>query len=180
MNDIVGEKIEMYINTIKKSLKNENWTSALAVSLMIPDVCSQLEYHDIKGVGNKYRQWFDDYLNEIINSWHPMMSSYDFYALRCSYLHAGESDISKNSQRKIVDEFKFMAPKVVGGEFQGSHNIKINTFLILRIDLFCLDICEAVDKWVVKNRRDERIIKESFKIININDDPISHKGIYVE
>ena len=47
MNDIVGEKIEMYINTIKKSLKNENCTSALAVSLMIPDVCSQLEYHDI-------------------------------------------------------------------------------------------------------------------------------------
>lgn len=180
MKNIVEQKITVYINAIEKSLKDANWASALAISLMIPDICSKLEYFDIEGVGNRYRKWFDEYLYEEYNNWQPMMSAHDFYALRCSYLHAGETDISENKQRKIVDEFKFMAPKVSNGEFSGSHLIKINNYLILRIDSFCLEISVAVNKWIEKNRDDKRIQKEVKKIIEVNDDPINYGGIYIE
>lgn len=176
----VESKVSVYTNAIKNSLNEKNWSAALALSLMVPDICSKLEYIDIEGVGDRYRKWFNEYLYDEYNSWQPMMSAHDFYALRCSYLHAGEADISENKQRKIVDEFKFMAPKFVNGRLTGSHLIKINNYLILRIDSFCLEICEAVKKWVERNRENKRIKKEVEKIIEINDEPISFGGVYIE
>lgn len=180
MNNIVEQKLFIYTDSIKKSLKEENWTAALSLSLMIPDMCSNLEYIDLNGVGNRYRKWFDEYLRDIYNDWQPMMTAYDFYALRCAYLHAGESDISENKQRKIVDEFKFMAPKVTDGQFSGSHRIKIGKYLILRLDRFCLEICDAVTKWILKNKDNEKIQTGVSKIIEIKDASINYNGVHVQ
>ncbi|MGB3161537.1 MAG: hypothetical protein WBA84_09855 [Carnobacterium sp.] len=180
MNNIVEQKFFIYTDSVKKSLKEENWTAALSLSLIIPDMCSNLEYFDLKEVGIRYRKWFDNYLHGEYNDWHPMMSAYDFYALRCAYLHAGESDISGNKQRKIVDEFKFMAPKVNDGIFSGSHKIKIDNYLILRVDLFCLEICEAVKKWISKNKDNKKVQIGVSKIIEIKDASINYSGVFVE
>lgn len=180
MGSIVEKKFNNYIESINKSIADENWTSALAIAFMLPDMCSQLEYTDLNYVGDKYRKWFNNYLHDKYNDWQPMLSAHDFYALRCSYLHSGESDISENKQRKLVDEFKFRAPKISKGKRTGSHLIKIDKYLILRVDLFCLEICEAVGKWIEHNKDDIKIQNKVAKIIEIDDESILLNGIYIE
>lgn len=42
------------------------------------------------------------------------------------------------------------------------------------------EICGAVTEWISKNKYNEEIQKSVIKIIEINDNPINHNGIYIE
>lgn len=179
MSNVLEQKLSNFTSAIKKAIKEENWYSALSVSLMLPDICGKLEFPQL-GVGDRYRKWFDKYLYDTYNSFSNFLTAEDFYLLRCAYLHGGEADISEKKRRQLVDEYKFRAPKVVEGEFEGPHRIKMNQYLILRIDLFCLEICNAVDQWVDSNKVDERIQNSARKMLVINSDPVNYNGAYVE
>lgn len=58
--------MERLLQSIEKSLKNENWYSALILSLIIPDICGKLE--DIsKSSSKRYPEWFEKYLGKKYN-----------------------------------------------------------------------------------------------------------------
>ena len=53
--------INVYVDDIKKSLKNKCYFSALALSLALPDICGMVEFPK-EQVSDRYIHWFDKYL----------------------------------------------------------------------------------------------------------------------
>lgn len=52
------------LDEINKCINNKTYYAALTLSLIIPDVCSQVLYELDKGNGKCYRQWFDEYVGK--------------------------------------------------------------------------------------------------------------------
>lgn len=72
-----------------------------------------------------------------------MLSGGDAYALRCAYLHEGNEDIVSQRARRAISSFVFVA--VPDGRMV--HCNQSNDVLQLQIDVFCRDICQAVEFW---------------------------------
>ena len=53
--------MERFTNSVKHSLETKNWLSALFLSVALPDICGALENPEM-GVGERYRNWFNQYL----------------------------------------------------------------------------------------------------------------------
>ena len=68
-----------FITSGEKSLKDENYWSALSVALMLPSMCSRLEYANKECLGTE----FADVL----------------YNLRCDIVHAGCANIADGKKR---------------------------------------------------------------------------------
>ena len=146
------------INEIKESLKNDNFIVALNTALIIPDICSEIEFPRYlkkrNGKAIMYSKW--------INEWVPLNapSNYDLkeneswgailYTMRNSLLH----DLSTMKNHR-VNKINFRNLKFVcgTGEFatevlglfdyeRGKGGI-INVDLEVNIECLCLKICEA-------------------------------------
>ena len=100
--------IDELINSLKNSLDNHNRAAILALCFIIPDLLS-------KNMGNNkkenYIKWFDDNIkvnyycvdeinNDIIST---CLNGKLFYALRCSFLHAGNTEITKRHAKDAVE-----------------------------------------------------------------------------
>lgn len=138
------------IEAIKKSLSNENYISALYLSLTLPDICARIDSIDNKTSKNKYINWFNTYLAETYKhnigsekTEHVFLTGDDLYALRCAVLHEGSLNISTQNARKVHEKFFF----TVGHP----HLRQINSVLQLDLPTFCLEICDAVSKWLEIN-----------------------------
>ena len=88
--------MEKILQSIENSLKNQNWYSALVLSLIIPDICGKFEDND-KSSSQRYPEWFEKYLGKKYDGY---LSGSDCYALRCSFLHEGLNKITQ--QRAFV------------------------------------------------------------------------------
>lgn len=152
-------------DSVKLSLENRNWYSAIAVSLMLPDICSKITDGQ-KGSGRKYAEWFDNYVGYLYKSNYSenqiemarihnspnlegmirgtKLSGNDCYALRCAYLHEGLGEITEQRAREILDEIKFLEPNY---QFN-MHGSIVNNKLVLHIDEFCQHILDGIDTWV--------------------------------
>jgi hypothetical protein len=146
------------ISSVNKSLKDENYISALYLSLTLPDICARIESSDNKTSKNKYIKWFNSYLSQQYkrrigseNKEHVFLTGDDLYALRCAVLHEGRLDISKQSAKKIHDKFFF----TIGHP----HLSQINSVLQLDLPTFCKEICSGVSKWIETNK-DKKIITD--------------------
>lgn len=176
-NQILSKKMSNFTNAVKDSLKQENWYSALTLALTLPDICGKLENPN-QSSSKRYVNWFDTYLKKkySIDAWgeeHIFISGKDAYALRCSYLHGGEGEISSQRIKTLLEEFVFLAPKFVNGEYTGSHCNQFNNILQLRVDLFCLDICNAVEEWVSNNCEKQRIQKIAHNMLEIHENGLT-------
>lgn len=97
------------IISIKQALESECYLPALALALTLPDICGQIEYPDYlndKGkrlVGKQYVAWFDNWVDHRYadpSGWmkdrnrakNPYFTGKMCYALRCSFLHSGNTD----------------------------------------------------------------------------------------
>jgi len=183
---ILQHKMYRFTNAVKDSLKQENWYSGLTLALTLPDICGKLESPNSSS-SKRYIKWFDQYLGEkysaeIQGKKTVFITGRDAYALRCSYLHGGEGDISAQKVQELLEEFLFMAPIFRNGEFTGSNCIKINNKLQLRVDLFCLDICNATDRWTENHKGNKRLLKAASKMLEVHDDGITlyNGGIIIE
>lgn len=153
------------INSIKNSLQNKNWYSALILSLIIPDICGKLEGQLISS--ERYSTWFDRYLKEYKN----FLSGNDCYALRCSYLHEGSDNIENQRAKDVLDYFVFIP--------NGSHRTKISNcyfgnskydgkeILQLSVNNFCQDMIEAVEKWLTEVASNQNIQKNITEMLEI-------------
>lgn len=138
-----------FTDSIRKAIAAQDWYGALSTALTLPDVCGRLE-NPTMGSKARYVAWFQqwmqpEYTHEIESNRerHVFLHGEDCYALRCSYLHEGGSNIEEQRAQKALDDFHFITPR------QGMHvhcNQSNNT-LQLQVDVFCSQMADAVDKW---------------------------------
>lgn len=156
--------MERFTKSLRSSVAHQDWYVALATALTLPDVCGRLINPKL-GSGARYAAWFDGwiapgYVHQLPKiGFHCFLTGDDCYALRCSYLHEGGSDISQQKARKALDDFHFIVPP---GNGNTVHRNRINNTLQLQVDKFCIEIADAVDKWAA-SVADKKDIQERMK-----------------
>lgn len=170
---ILKEKLLPFTDSVKISIDSRNYYAALTVCMTLPDICSKLEYPEEKNTGKRYSGWFEEYVSHKYKSSvglekdeYVFLSGSDFYALRCSFLHQGETEIIKQRAREVLENFVFLEPI----KEWHIHNNKINNKLQLQIDVFCEEIMEGVNHWILDNEKDVAVNDRSRNLISIQTD----------
>lgn len=107
---------------MNKALGAEAYMAALAVALILPDMCGKAEYPNIENSKERYVKWYDEYLgqyNKDINKNEnyekvPYLSGEVVYQLRCMFLHSGTPSIDKEKiteKTNKIDIFKIIIEK---------------------------------------------------------------------
>lgn len=166
--------MENLLKSIENSLENKNWYSALVLSLILPDICGKIEDKNQSST-ERYPVWFDKYLGEKYNGF---LSGHDCYALRCSFLHEGHSNIDergaseKQKEQDILNRFMFLS--------RGAHCNRLNNchfgdsrydgkqVLQLSVYDFCQDFIEATRKWL----NDDTVLKNMPEMLEIHENEI--------
>jgi len=160
------------INSTRQAVSQENWYSALALALTMPDICGRISYPALaKQSEKRYVAWFDAYLAETYRGgWNRMqlMKGEDLYALRCAYLHQGEFDLTGQNVRKVLERFHIEVPgtamhRNLLGQINAAGELT-DAVLQLRVDMFCEDVCVGVEKWLLNEGGDPRISAEIAKL----------------
>lgn len=136
----------------ENSLDSQNYWSALALALMLPSVCSRLEFEDngeYFSVSRKdgCRKWYDkkayvDWCSKYL--FKPGYLSYVFgkegseilYILRCDMVHAGHADVYYKGRRVYLS---------VGSKGTGS--TMFNDRVIIGVATLCRHIFDEVNVW---------------------------------
>jgi hypothetical protein len=161
------------IEDVQKALDAQAYMAALALALVIPDVCGKAEYPNEKSSKARYTKWFDQ---EISYSEHPDYSNMDplkekeakklphlngeaIYQLRCAILHQGNPNIDndkiQNDENKIGHFIiEYEKPKVLSiyvdspqyNNFTGKKSYRVN------LNLLCLIICAVAKGYYDGNK----------------------------
>lgn len=93
------------IEDVEKSVETKSYLSALALALILPDICGTVAYPELKGNGERYAKWFDEHITKYEYSddfeKHLKFDGKKCWKLRCAFLHAGNTDRIPD-----VDEFE--------------------------------------------------------------------------
>ena len=163
VNYIERDSIDTFIEEIKKCLDANLYMSAFHMALSLPDICSQLEYPNIKKTETRYIKWFDENVKDVFGLTVKMhkekFENNDFvhlngktcYAIRNKLFHTTGNDIRQSTN---IDEFvlSFDSRQFLTGNTSGSiseydeNNQIINTkkYLYIGIKEWCLNIINSV------------------------------------
>ena len=128
------------------------------MALTLPDICGRIAHPGLPS-GQRYVRWFDSYLLANYqmaagpNRTHTFLCGSDCYALRCAYLHQGEFDLTDQRAAVALEYFVFIEPPASGL----AHLCQGNKVLMLQIDCFCEEVCQAVDRWLSDVQSDPAI-----------------------
>jgi hypothetical protein len=165
--------MESLLNSIRKSLQEENWYGALVLALIIPDICGKLEEPSL-GSQARYAAWFETYLGQ---KYRGFLSGNDCYALRCSYLHEGSDNVEGQRASEAVDHFFFKT--------NGSHRVKISNstvgdtrydnkdLLQLSAFKFCNDIVDGAEAWLLALAVNQDVQDRLSKLLVIHEQPVN-------
>lgn len=139
--------MQAFIDAVRQAVAEKNWYAALAVGLTLPDIASNLEKP--KSGGKGYKSWAKRYIEPkytsvIAGEKLIFLSAADTYALRCAILHEGGDDITTQIARESLERFRFSPPV----PHTTIHNNRFNDKLQLQVDIFCMDLAEAADRWM--------------------------------
>ena len=150
--------MRQFIQAIEISLNTQNWYSALALALTLPDICGKIDSPDLK-TRLRYPKWFNEYVGEKYKvvkpdgETHIFMTGNDCYALRCAFLHEGSNNVSEHGAReKITEKFVLMYSQGIS-----IHCCTYQGKIALMLPNFCNDIIDGVEKWmgIIENDKDE-------------------------
>jgi hypothetical protein len=160
------------INSVKNSIEQQNWYSALFVALTLPDICTALEHG--KTTGARYSQWFESNLSQ----YNGFLSGNDCYALRCSLLHQGKDDISSQRMQDVLEQYVFLTSGSHCNLFKDCefNGIK-KSFLQLNVATFCNDICIAVETWLQANSDNQSIRERIHNTLEIHEPGYTYLGL---
>ena len=107
------------IEDMDKALDNNCFFSALAVALMLPDICGKAEYPNEKSSKKRYIGWYDKNIGQYEkcpddDGKMPYLSGEVVYSLRCCFLHQGTPNIEAtgiNEERCKIDNFALAVEK---------------------------------------------------------------------
>lgn len=91
--------IDQYVDNIIRSLENECYYAALALTLTLPDICGMTEYPN-KDVSERYIKWCNNYIFPDTEERQCDLSGEAIYNLRNTFLHQGNLNILSE---KITD-----------------------------------------------------------------------------
>lgn len=102
--------IDVLVEQINISLKNNCYMTALTTALILPDICGKAKYPDLKNRG-RYVKWYDEYIgqyerNPSQSDDMPYLSGDIVWKLRCSLLHEGNPTINKSDAG--IDYFELL------------------------------------------------------------------------
>lgn len=100
------------IEDMNHALDNDCYFAALAIALMLPDICGKAKYH--KEGRDRYIDWYDEYVGQYEKcpkseaypdeSELPYLSGEVVFKLRCAFLHQGNPGIEEKEIKKIKEE----------------------------------------------------------------------------
>lgn len=142
--------MRQFLTSIQSSLDTQNWLAALSTTLTLPDMAGWAHYPDL-GTGARYRRWFDDNIARYYasESGPVFLNSSDCWALRCSFLHSGQDDVSGERARRDLARFVFSVT--------GSHRIRVNNVLQLDVRRFCQEFIQATNEWLAQHGTEKSI-----------------------
>lgn len=149
--------MEHLVHAVRQAVEQRNWYAALGLALTLPDICGLIEGKQ-RDSRKRYIRWCTEYLTpkythriEPDREEHIFLSGKDCYALRCAVLHEGSDEIVTQAARDALESFRFVAPTrgfVI-------HNNQHDDQLQVQVDIFCLDICEGVERWFAESATDD-------------------------
>ena len=164
-----------FTDSIRKSLKAEDWYGALSTALTLPDVCGRLEDPTL-GSKVRYVKWFKkwiqpQYTKEVgaNKQEHTFLRGEDCYALRCSYLHEGGGNIEDQKAKIALENFHFITPPKSGSV----HCNQSDNMLQLQVDIFCQQIADAIDTWSESVSEDQDIQSRIKNLLIIHNSDLS-------
>jgi hypothetical protein len=164
-----------FTQAIEKSLNEENWYSALALALALPDICANVCSPN-EGSQRRYVKWYNQHMLPKYTSHvgpdrteHVFLKGEDCYALRCALLHEGTHDISEQRAQQVIENFSFVVPPA-GWTVHMNQNGNV---LQLQVDVFCRDICSSVHQWLAANSFSNGEFDSFLTITDINGNPIA-------
>lgn len=169
--------MKQYIDAIFISLNSENYFSALAIALMMPDICSAIESEKNFGTKWLYSDWFDKYLShyytdtEYFDAPIVFLSGKECYALRCSYLHQGIHEIGHQDILKKEDNPAQRIQFVAKGMPQDK--CKLGGLTLLNLNIFCHLMILAVEKWLKDNSENQIVNERLLSMPSIKTEPFS-------
>lgn len=143
------------VGSVRISIATQNWYSALALALALPDICARVDNPLIPS-SRRYLEWWEKFVQpryvRPASRFFPetvFLSGADVYALRCAFLHEGREDISEQKAQKALSRFHFVTPS----RGMVVHNNRSNDVLQLQVDIFCEDVCEGVERWMLDSQK---------------------------
>lgn len=161
--------MQSFVDATRAAVAAKNWYAALALALTMPDICGRLE---APGTGSqaRYVAWYDRYLLRRYQhpvgpsrTLHTFLCAADCYALRCAYLHQGEFGIEDQRAQQALTNFRFTPPR----PGMVIHTNQMNNALQLQVDVFCNDVCVAVEEWQQKASENAEIRARLAKLATI-------------
>lgn len=164
--------MKRFVDAVRSAISDKNYYAALALALTLPDIASKLENPAVQG-STRYKDWCRKYLEPKYydpdfgptrDEWW-WLSAADTYALRCALLHEGGDDISQQRARETLDRIIFVLPT----EDVGRHRVRTGTRVMLKVDVFCEDVCVGVEQWLADIAGDPAIEARMNELILIRD-----------
>lgn len=175
--DMIGD-IPCLIREIHMALGVNIFRPALALTLTLPDICSHITYPDIKGVGERYVRWCNEYVRDFIKS--ETYSFGDFaFALRCAVLHSGNTELEDKNGKKYPKVGLKICSRIDNGSYVSAdiksniNNSFLNSYVRLDVRQFCEEICIAVQKFYIDHKDNvdiQKLLKEYELPILIEDE----------
>jgi hypothetical protein len=153
------------VSAVRNSVAAQNWYSALSMAISFPDICGKIDDPAL-GSQARYTPWFKTYVEPkylSAMSTHVYLSGRDCYALRCAYLHQGEFGTNDQRARDALNRFVFLAPP----SGTTMHKIQCDSILFIQIDVFCNDLCDAVEQWLGDIRNDPDKTSKAYNLARI-------------
>ncbi|MDA2730454.1 hypothetical protein PDR34_11750 [Bacillus cereus] len=167
--------MDKLIKEIMNSLDNKNYLSALALTLTLPDICGKIAYPEIKGVRERYAQWYNEYIHKFENP--DGMEDVDrfdgdaVYKLRCNFLHDGSSDIREYMRGKYNQteskDFVFELTDTITSYSKDWEDNEDDCNI--RIQIGVIDFCRKMC-WTAENFYNKNSEQDIFNNIIISDD----------
>ena len=160
------------IEEIKTNLEIGNFLSALALALILPDICGKISYPNIKHGGKRYQKWYNEYIypyerspieEDPHNEWVP--DGYAIYKLRCNLFHDGslniDRDIKDNKEIEESDNYNFIITDSLNSNnlvWKDKDKTKTPDVLIrVSVKDLCTKICAVVENVYLENYSNKEV-----------------------
>lgn len=155
-------RVDKIIESIEDAIEKRCFLPALALSLVLPDICAQYdypkiydkkaEYNGCKGEGAAYAKWYDENIGNydiIPRTGIAPLDGKNCWKLRCQFLHSGSIDLDhfmSGDDRHI--EFSLVAMETSAlncGIIGGCSSIEYDKDMKnLRIELDVVNFCGKI------------------------------------
>jgi hypothetical protein len=142
--------MQHFVGATRAAVSHRNWHAAVSLALTLPDICGRIESPSMDSQA-RFVAWYDRFLLKRYQravgptgQIHTFLCASDCYALRRAFPHQGEFGIDDQRAQQALENFHFTAPR------SGAviHMNRSNNTLQLQVDVFCRDVCDAVEEWL--------------------------------